>query len=256
MHHSDDPSRETAVVSGYFDESGTDDLSPLAVVGGLLLNKSGFRIFQDEWDGMLATHKVPYIHMKEFGRHGKLGNLDEDESFTLLADAVAIINSYKIRSMAAVLTTAEYDANFQDLIGTRKDMSLYCMCFILCVVVNHKVAEAAEYYERIPFLMDEGNNYAPHVLKAHKTALKFQKEKFLNMGELTFEDDEEIKPLQAADMISWAVRRKTRGVLDKGFQPLTELFDAKHAEAPFQTEYLRELAESLAIIAKNGKVEI
>jgi hypothetical protein len=45
MKHSHEASREAGVVTCYLDESGIHDLAPIAVLGGLLLNKSGFLAF-------------------------------------------------------------------------------------------------------------------------------------------------------------------------------------------------------------------
>src|SRR5579863_4398485 len=80
MHHSEDEARQAAFVECYLDESGTDDLSPTAVVGGLVLNRSGFGRLNARWTEVCKAHGLPSIHMKDFGRHGKHGRLKNTSS--------------------------------------------------------------------------------------------------------------------------------------------------------------------------------
>jgi len=248
MHHSDDESKETAVITCYLDESGTDDLSPTAVVGGVLMDKPRFISFDSAWRSLLDKHKIPFVHMKEFGPHGKLGHLTVEERRSLFGDAVPFINRHKIISIAARLTTAEYDKHLASVLD-RKTMGVYGACFILCVVFNHKLAAQKQYKKDIAFLMDTGNAYRHHVLEAHRTIVQFQKKTPLNAGALAFGDDEEYLVLQAADMVSWTVRRKITGTFPPGFEPLSAILgddvDRHHAEAIFSEELLVELGEML-----------
>src|ERR1022692_1046571 len=80
MHQSDDESRQAAVVTCYLDESGTHEGAPIAVVGGLLLNKARFGALDGGWDSMLAAHSIPPpLHMNEFRRpDGRLADVSND----------------------------------------------------------------------------------------------------------------------------------------------------------------------------------
>jgi hypothetical protein len=80
MKHSHEASREAGVVTCYLDESGTHDLAPIAVLGGLLLNKSGFLAFDKAWDQMLEDHSIPPpLHMKDFRRpNGRLADITNE----------------------------------------------------------------------------------------------------------------------------------------------------------------------------------
>lgn len=124
-------------------------------------------------------------------------------------------------------------------------MGTYGACFLLAAVIGHKVADNSDYRKRIPFVMDAGNPYAEHVRNAHQTALTFQQKRFLNMGSLSFEDDERVLPLQAAEAVSWTVRRRLTGKFANGFDPLQNLLDRSHVEHEFADDYMAELANKL-----------
>ena len=149
------------MVTCYLDESGTDDLSPTAVVGGLILNHYSFFWFDVEWSDMLKRHKVePPLHMKKLPR-----TIDRK---ALFADAVTLINTYKGASLAATLSTETFDKHFGTLFKGRTVIGVYGMCFMLAVVLNNKFAEEAKYKGNIPFVMDTGNVYKRHVVDVHR----------------------------------------------------------------------------------------
>ena len=94
---------------------------------------------------------------------------------------------------------------------TQRGHSQYELCFIMVAMAVGKASAMNNYHDPVAFVMDEGNAHAEHVRLAHRELRNVQKstsEFALNMGSLAFEDDEVITALQAADMISWAERRK------------------------------------------------
>ena len=71
--------------------------------------------------------------MKELGRHGRLGYLTDGQLKPLLEDVVAAINEFKIASIAATLSTAQYDKHLAALYDKRKVMGVYGACFLLAI---------------------------------------------------------------------------------------------------------------------------
>ena len=56
MHHSEDRSQQSPVVTCYVDESSTDDkVLPHGVLGAVLFNESGFIAFDREWSELLRA---------------------------------------------------------------------------------------------------------------------------------------------------------------------------------------------------------
>jgi len=254
MHHSTDPKRLASVVTLYLDESATDDASPVAVVGGLLLNKSGFDSFNEAFPELLKKHHVPPpLHIKDFWRpKGRLANVSNDTKHALFTDLVPLINECKIYSIAATLTTEKYKRHFGAAFR-KEGMGLYGVCFMMCAVINHQLAQHNKYDKRIPFLMDAGNQYAHHVRGAHA---ELQKEhwRYMNVGSLTFDDDKLWSPLQAADVIAWASRvREQTGQFTNGYEPLVGLFDGAHEQPPLPDSAYDELAVAIQALRDKDK---
>jgi hypothetical protein len=100
MHHSHDRERLTSVFGTYLDESATDGGTPTAVVAGLLLSHDEFTWLDVEWEKAARKYGLLAIHMKDFGKGGKLKDFPEEDRrglFTLLAK---IINDHKGWSVA------------------------------------------------------------------------------------------------------------------------------------------------------------
>ena len=163
MHKSDDGSRQVSAVTCYLDESGTHEGAVVAVVGGLILNKTGFAAFDTEWEDMLSQFSIAApLHMKAFRRpEGRLADISNETRTRLFSAAAKIINAHKIYTIAATLSTDQFNEYFSSQFQ-RDGIGVYGMCFILCAHLNHLLAKQNAYSQRIAFLMDSGNQYAHH----------------------------------------------------------------------------------------------
>lgn len=254
MHQSEDPKRLASVVTLYLDESATDDAAPIAVVGGLLLNKEGFESLDEAFPKLLKKHGVPPpLHIKDFRRpQGRLANVSDETKHALFMDLVPLINSAKLYSIAATLTTAQYKKHFEANFR-KKGMGLYGVCFMMCAIINQKLAEFNSYDKRIPFLMDAGNPYADHVRGAH-AALQQASSKYKSIGSLAFDDDKLWSPLQAADVIAWASRvREQTGQFTNGYEPLAGLFDDAHEQPCLPESAYDDLATAIQVLRDTEK---
>lgn len=260
MHlDSDKPDTETAALRLYLDESGgSDPGTPHATVGGMLIYRDAFLLFEDDWDQMLLNHGIPDgIHMKELGRHGKLGSLSECCRRELFEEACFLIKKYRAMTLIASLSNKEYEVNVPELV--RRSFSVYGMLFNLTVMMNHNLAEANNYQDPIPIIMDTGNPDKGHAIDAYDFMLKRWQRivGYLHLGGLTFDDDKVINILQAADIIAWGTRRRaSRLRFMPGLEPVEKLLasdDPHHLEIPWKAEWLREFGTSLARVIADGK---
>jgi hypothetical protein len=253
MHNSENPENETAAVRLYLDESGTRDPgTPQAVVGGLIINYSHFLHFEEAWDEMLNSFQIaPPLHMKEFGRHGRLGTISPHCRGRLFSTVAELVNSHKIASISASVTNAEYEAEMPP--EARQVYSVYAMCFCMAMVMNHKLAQAAHYSKKVQFVLDTGNPYAEHARQAHATMLAMQNDKvgglgFVNAGGLSFQDDADLGVLQAADVIAWGARRMASNTaFPPGMEPIADILavEQAHHAADYIREWLKLLGASL-----------
>jgi hypothetical protein len=128
----------------------------------------------------------------------------------------------------------------------REIFSAYGMCFNLAVMINHKLAEQARYEGRIPFILDDGNSYIEHRLRAHAAMMEFQKSDYIHAGCLNIEDDANSALLQAADVIAWGVRRQeSQKAFPPGLEQIAELLLKKqaHHNNEWKSEWLKQLGD-------------
>ncbi len=247
MHHSDDPDLQALAVTCYLDESATDRGTPTAVVAGLLINKSHFIGLDKKWNAMLDEFGLrPGFHMKDFGLHGRFADMSPETRRRIFDRVLQIIRDHNICTLAVTLEHAQYRAVFPE--DSERAMSQYGLCFIACVIGNHQIAAGNAYAKRVAFVVDSGNPYAEQVRLAHKDITRVQADgHFLNLGSLTFDLDDHITALQAADAVCWAVRRRAaKYPFVDGFEPLEGILDNQaHNQTPFSEVAMWEFLDAL-----------
>jgi hypothetical protein len=198
------------------------------------------------WAETLAKHGVkPPIHMREFGPHGRFKNLHHEQRRALFVDLRDIINDNKRFSIAATLSTEDYRQRFSGAFEG-KEMGVFGMCFLVLAVMLGKHANATEYSDNIPFLMDNGNSCNHHVVDVHSFLIGAFRHMYpVHAGGLTFLSDDDNPAIQAADMIAWTVRRKLTGTLNYGCEPLAEILAEQHMEQRLEDEWMDDIAAAI-----------
>jgi hypothetical protein len=253
MHHSDDPARQAFAAICYLDESGTDHKNPKVVVAGLLLAKSAFFSFDEAWTRLLSDqHIAPPLHMNEFGEDGRLGGFSYKERQRLFSRVVKLINSHKSLSISSFLDRNAYESYFP----FKKAMSMYGLCFIKCLhTINSAGKIAKPMSSRLAIVLDNTTEHKGDILRARDVMLEARDGMYLDaseyetldyIGSITFDDDKLVSPLQAADVIAWSARKRSSGLaLDRGFEPLSSIFNNFHVDSSFRHIAFRSLCERL-----------
>jgi len=249
MHGSGGSLQETAAVRLYLDESGGPDPgTPQAIVGGMLINYSRFLSFEDVWEGILERHGIaPPLHMKEFARpDGALASIPDSCRFELFTEIAEAINYHKIYSISAITGNDDYRRYVSKEV--RDKFGVYGMGFLLAATMNHKMAQAHRYTGRIPFILDTGNPKKGQIAKAHEEMILIQRQVFLHVGGLHFEDDRDFGILQAADVIAWGARRRaSKKPFGIGLTPIERILDSDrgHVEMTWEIGWMNEVNENL-----------
>jgi len=227
MHHSRSPHRKTMVATCYLDESATDGGSPIAVVGGVILESGDYELLAEEWSAMLDQFSIrPSLHRKDYGLHGRFVSMPSGKKSDVFASACSIIKTYRAYTISVTLSSADYRESLSDI--SKSEHSLYELCCLGAIVSNGKMAAANNCHEPIALMLDSGNPFADQVRQAHKEAERYSKLYGIpgNVGSMTFQNDEDVPALQAADIVCWAARRKVSG--SRFFtesKPMEELID-------------------------------
>jgi len=259
LHHSVSEQKLAAFMTIYLDESATETggrkPSPVAVVGGILLDYPNYSELKESWIGMLDEFPElkPGLHMKDFGSHGRLSSVDSHRRRAIFSRASSIVGRNRTYTFSAILRHEDYVSALSE--NTRSTHSQYELLFIQVAMAICGAANLNEYDGPIAFVMDEGNPHAEHVRLAHKEMRVLQsrddaRDLHMNLGGLTFENDEVIMPLQAADMISWGERRKS-ALVDflEGTEPILDLLTnaRHHLPAPIDLATMRSLERIWAL---------
>ncbi len=251
MHHSEDPNKKALALHCYIDESGTDKNNDpnniTAVMGGIVLDKDGFFAFDRKWQKLLRDNQdIKAIHMKEFGLHGRLGHFSEEGKRVLFTEAANIINRYKIQSFDVSLNKKQFDNCVPQVIAKHMG-GFYGFCFQLFVQSFHSYSLKEKLEDGIAYLLDDGNEFKQYILYSYDAIKRLQKGKiFFHVGSLSFDDDEKVSALQAADIISWGVRRiQNIGELKNGFEPIHRILTKNHLYSFWNEEILRGVCDDM-----------
>jgi Protein of unknown function (DUF3800) len=221
----------------FVDESGTDSDLPIAVVAGLLLDYSGHFWLDVEWKKTLSRYGITGpIHMREFAPHGQFKDVTHDTRRALLADLTRVIGNNKLVSFAATLTADDYRRHFSGL----TKLSMYGACFTnLLPLVGESLKIYGSTLWPLSFVVDDGNAFKNDIIQSKPILLKG----YPPIVGIDFLSDHDVNGLQAADVLSWAVRRNLSGdTFGPGFEPLKDLFDESHLNVNYEEEWMRDIA--------------
>ena len=94
------------MMEAYFDESGTDDDSPVMCVAGYLFEQQAAIAMTNEWAEMLEKYQVPYIHMTELAPcKGVCEKLCMENCDDLAREVYALIHKYMTYGYAISVET-------------------------------------------------------------------------------------------------------------------------------------------------------
>ncbi len=227
LHHRERDDDLLLGLTCYFDDSGTDDGSPFVTIGGPLLSRIQAKEMSRKWAQLIQSNKLePPLHMKDFVGHGKLSTWPREFKRGLFRDACRIVNEHKLYSVSISISRDEFNHELaedvrSDLIGP------YAMAFFTAVALTQGACQKTVLLKdsRIAYLVDRGAAHSEQLDAAHKVISDIEKKSGQgNTGTLGFETDDSCAPLQAADMIAWAARRRQLdGSFSPGFEPLEDV---------------------------------
>lgn len=234
MHHSDDPERTAFPLICYCDDSASHEYSQHAVIGGFLMGKDAFRSFNAAWLATLRQYGIsPPFKVKNLPGSG----LYPEMKLALVSDLVQIVNYHKLYSLSVLVPQDHFKA-LLSMDVYRRLLSPYTFAFLTAVMVNHMVMEKTfkntpEHHSIVSYLHDVGSPYEEYLKAGHQLMMEWQKhyQSSAHTGAMAVDSDDNVSALQAADMIAWAINRRSTVGLKGEFQELESLFGS----TPFST---------------------
>ena len=130
----------------YLDESGTDNNCETVVVGGVVLEMWQCFWLDIEWRKTLEAHNVPWpVHMKDFGRHGRLRRSKTKERRAFFRDLVRVLNDHKGMSIACRFASEQYRRTFENV----SLFSMYGGAFLNVAMTNSHGAARSGYRDQV-----------------------------------------------------------------------------------------------------------
>ncbi len=228
MQQSDNPRLRGMPLTCYCDDSGSDDLSKVAVVGGLVLTKDRFVALWADWEVLLKEFRLDKIHMKDFVRpHGRYSSMSPEMKKALFTSIATAINQHKFYSVSAAIPHTEYRTLLTPAI-CREFMGAYALGFMVITVLNRMAIALTDYDCRVAYLVDKGSGHHHEQLNgAHTVILHIEKrEGEAFTGPMTSDLDDNNLALQAADVVAWTYHRKLESKdFGSDFEPLLSIVE-------------------------------
>lgn len=202
------------MLQGYVDDSGSEPSSRTFILAGYVLPASVWELFSDSWDAALRSGRpIDWLHMKDTGKDeikGQFSGWSVDEIDAKLLPLGAIINSFSPIALVCRANWSEYKKFRRGSPNAALIDNPYKAMFYEIIKIMHGVSVRANNLQSVDFVFD---NHGPVGIEAIgwydeiKDLFPLESQPFFGSTPL-FKDDKDVRPLQAADMLAWFMRRK------------------------------------------------
>jgi hypothetical protein len=273
LHHSEDDDCLVLGLHCHLDDSGSDDGSLLVTCGGPVMARAQFKEFSRRWSLMYQRNRFvgydlePPLHMSDFVNMGKYAGLLPEFKRHFFLDVSRIVNEHKLYSISIAISQTDFNNELSEEV--RKNLiGPYAFAFFSVVAANQSLSEMLMERTgplRFGYLVDLGFGHQEQLVEAHRVVVnnEISSGRFRSTRALTFDADDNVPMLQAADAIAWASRKKELlGTLPEGFEPLEELLREHPTSPPTPHVTIRIPPEGIRMLAnpinnwifKNGAV--
>ena len=195
----------------YFDDSGTNAQSDIAIAACYVSTQSGWKRFVEEWDTARCEEGFDAFHMAEFVAPREQGhkpwcdwdNVKKDRVYKRLA---GIINDNKRIGVAAAVPKAVYD-EVPERIRNHYGFQHYTFAVRTCLVKIAKWREKSLISHPMQYVFDWEESGTPKRLEISAMLdgihPKLKQMFGVDTGGYGFQKKSRFKPLQAADILAW-----------------------------------------------------
>lgn len=213
------------MVTFYGDESGTGGTGDYAI-SGYLANNDTWKLFNREWERVLSAptpRPIKYLKMSQWEHRdpakkhtGEFLNWNDFDAGIKLDHLVTVFGVLLHSGAIGEYTSSiPWEVYNNSVSGKCKEVFSNPYYFNLFEIIQHATMDTLRFPSfkgKIDFVFDVGNSAEKNAPKHFQYAKRFcspdVRDKF---GLLSFADDKETFPLQAADMIAWHHRRALAG---------------------------------------------
>ncbi len=202
------------MLKGFVDDSGSEPAAPVFVLAGYVLPAELWAKFSEAWAAELAKGKpISYLHMKETGNHFEGGQFEgwtTDEIDTKLISLAEVIHAYQPIALAAHAKWSEYTKFARNSELAKFIPNPYKALFYEIIKIMYAWGERIDNPQGVDFVFDEQGDVGREAVGWYndiRAAFPPYARPFFGSTP-DFKDDEQMLPLQAADMVAWFQRRR------------------------------------------------
>ena len=213
------------IYEGYFDESGDFEKDPkVFCVAGYFIASEEAKAMDERWGDVLREHNLPYFHMVDCA-HG-VGVFTGREKSERIEVETKLIHLIKTHTLSGFSVLAKGDL-FEI---SEKHPDVYSSCVSTCVTALQSFLEINRIRGNIAYFFEAGH-------KNKGRAYNHVAEKIQQLSaSLTFAAKEQVRLLQAADLLAWQSTKYTKDRLSKARPPRKDfmsLMEHRHTLAHF-----------------------
>jgi Protein of unknown function (DUF3800) len=203
-----------AVLTAYFDESGTDETKPAVSVGCYLATEAQWKCFNRDWKWLLDWSGIKsYFHrtdQESFWLHEETKDWDREKQITVYQAQHAFIHAYTLRGFAGTVIKTEYD---EAIVGADRqavgDAYEFCLRHCLAGIARFLVDRPTD---EIVYVIESGADEEKHLGRAFDLFLTDpeckQMFRLKQRDSWAFVSKERAIPLQAADALAFEVAKE------------------------------------------------
>jgi hypothetical protein len=203
------------MLRAYIDDSRQDDAPGMYVLAGYIADATKWQDFADEWDLVLAgppkLHHLKTSDMYRLKARNSVfcGWTAEERDARLLALA-KITNKYVLASVQTAIRSVDFENILGQFPGDPQLNRPYP--FLFYSIMGGIVSRLGDLQidDKVEFFFDTQGNESKQKLRDGFHEAKLLHQGWLNdriAGEPEFKNDEDVSPLQAADLMAWHFRR-------------------------------------------------
>jgi hypothetical protein len=204
-----------AMLTAYFDESGTDGRSPIVAVGGYVSTQQLWGQFQREWKQFLTDEGIGVFHTTDLlsmrGEFTAKAGWSTEWVTRVMEKADSIIARHTLFGIVSYTHIEECEKAFplKDENGTRKKYSAeYLFSGVQMVWGISQWARENGFTKPIKYVFEDGatgKGYLADAMSAARRDLNNQDRSLI--GGISFEDKNAVPQLQAADKLIQQARK-------------------------------------------------
>lgn len=216
--------------------------------------------FSDAWGSVLCEHpKIEYFKMSEAHRRGgQFRNFSESARTKKVFALAKVIKQFSPWGIHTSISTVE----FQTMVRPHAPFPMATPYFYVFFAVLFGIAHIhnrLNIHSPCKFIFDEQLGLPAKVIPTFQGMFKRAPDDWNNLidGTPTFEDDKQVLPLQAADMLAWHIRREHEGNYPSDYDGIIDLITVEgvHSYTELTSKTLEHIGKNFEKIPDIEKID-